>query len=287
MTCELILDGGLSTQLQAQGIDIDDRLWTARTLLDDPQAIEQAHGAFVDAGADVIITASYQISRAGFAASGLAPEGADEAISASIAVARRAAGDRALVAASIGPFGAISHDGAEYRGNYGIDRADLVAFHRSRIVIAEQMAPDWIAVETIPDIEEVHALAVALRGVSTPTWMSFSCADARSTCAGQPIEQAAAAAAAIDCVSAIGVNCTDPSVVRELIHRIADSVELPILVYPNAGGVWNASTGMWEQVSTIDMVDSARGWIDAGASWIGGCCGTDADAIAALATLRA
>ena len=99
MTCELILDGGLSTQLQAQGIDIDDRLWTARTLLDDPQAIEQAHRAFVDAGADVIITASYQISRAGFAASGLAPEGADEAISASIAVARRAAGDRALVAA--------------------------------------------------------------------------------------------------------------------------------------------------------------------------------------------
>jgi homocysteine S-methyltransferase len=67
----LILDGGLATELEAAGHDLSDRLWSARLLRDDPAAIEDAHLAFLRAGADIIETASYQASVEGFVAAGL------------------------------------------------------------------------------------------------------------------------------------------------------------------------------------------------------------------------
>ncbi len=298
----VVVDGGLSTQLTEQGADIAGPLWTGRALLAEPDTVRDAHAAFVVAGADVIITSSYQLSRRGFEAAGHTAEEADRALAASTRVASEAVasvpGSPALVAASVGPYGAILHDGSEYRGGYGLSRAHLVAFHRERLDVLLASAPDLLAVETIPDVEEAVALVAVLAEVpDVPAWLSFSARDGAHTAAGQPIEEAAAVAASIPSVVAVGINCTDPRFVAELVGRMRGSVDLPVVVYPNAGGEWDAATERWagayaEPGITPDGPHAGfpeavvRSWREAGAIAVGGCCGTDARTVAALAATR-
>ena len=126
-TAPVVVDGGLSTQLAVLGEDISGILWTGRVLLENPAAVQRAHADFVAAGADVVITASYQVSRWGFEQAGMTAQDADAALRASTAAARGAVasvpGSRARVASSVGPYGAILHDGSEYRGRYGAPTA--------------------------------------------------------------------------------------------------------------------------------------------------------------------
>jgi homocysteine S-methyltransferase len=281
MPAEQIIDGGLSTQLESMGHDISGNLWTARALFESPEAIVDAHRAFADAGADVLITASYQVSRQGFVEAGLTAQQADESLVRSVELARQAS-SFVKVAASIGPYGAILHDGSEYRGNYGLTREQLADFHRERISFLAGAGPDYLALETIPDVLEVQALTDALAGNEIPAWITFSAKDGAHTCAGQPIEEAVRAAEAIDGVTRVGINCTDPVYVPELIDRIRATTSLPVIVYPNSGGTWDASTGLWSGVTIDDIARNAVEWVEHGATWIGGCCGTDAEAIAAI-----
>lgn len=281
----VVLDGGLSTQLESRGHDVNDPLWTGRVLLDDPQAIAQAHGDFARAGADVVISSSYQVSRSGFARAGLPQQDADAALQASVQAARAGVqGTATRVAASVGPYGAILHDGSEYRGRYGLSHAALVDFHAERLEVLAAAAPDLLAVETIPDVDEARALVDVLRGVPhLPAWMTFSAADGERTCAGQPIEEAVAVAATAPSVMAVGVNCTDPRHVISLVRRMRAVTDLPIVVYPNAGGTWNPADGTWSTLaaSAFDPALVVE-WRENGARAIGGCCGTDARAIAAI-----
>ena len=281
MPAEIIIDGGMSTQLESMGHDISGTLWTARALLESPVAIVEAHRAFADAGADVLITASYQVSRQGFAEADLTAQQADEALVRSVELARQAS-STAQVAASVGPYGAILHDGSEYRGDYGLTREQLAEFHRERIGILAAAGPDFLAIETIPDVLEVQALADALEGNGIPAWITFSAKDVAHTCAGQPIEEAVRAAEAIPGITRVGINCTDPVFVPELIDRIRATTRLPVIVYPNAGGTWDSATGLWNGVTVDDIARNAIEWVEHGATWVGGCCGTDAKAIAAI-----
>lgn len=283
----VVVDGGLSTQLTRRGHDVSGSLWTGRVLLEDPSEVTRAHEDFVDAGADVVISASYQVSRAGFVAAGLTAAQADAALVASVTAARAAVptgGRPVRVAASVGPYGAILHDGSEYRGRYGLTHRQLVDFHRERLDVLLGAGPDLLAVETIPDAEEAAALAEALADTGVPAWLTFSAIDGGHVCAGQTIEEAGAIAAACPAVVATGINCTDPSFVSELVARLRAVVDLPLVVYPNAGGRWDPADGEWHG-GTLDSTSSAfpdeivRQWLDAGATAIGGCCGTDAATI--------
>ena len=155
-------------------------------------------------------------------------------------------GSGARVAASVGPYGAILHDGSEYRGRYGRTHRQLVDFHRERLDVLAATAPDLLAIETIPDVDEAAALVDVLADhPDLPAWMSFSAADDARTCAGQPIEEAVAVASSSPTVMALGINCTDPRHVRSLVERMRAATSLPIVVYPNAGGEWDASDGLW------------------------------------------
>lgn len=293
----VVVDGGLSTQLTSHGADMSGRLWTARALLDDPGAVARAHAAFVDAGATVVITASYQVSRLGFRAEGLARSQADAALAASVTVARHAADGGAAgrsavrVAASIGPYGAVLHDGSEYRGRYGLSHQELVDFHLPRLEILAASSPDLFAVETIPDVDEARAIVEALEAVpEVPAWMTFSAADEARTCAGQPIEEAVRVAAESPSVVAVGINCTDPRHVLALVTRVRAATDLPIVIYPNAGGTWDATSGAWSGEVAEGGVfadDLVRRWHGAGATAIGGCCGTDARSIRQVARVLA
>ncbi|HEV2215697.1 MAG TPA: homocysteine S-methyltransferase family protein, partial [Terracidiphilus sp.] len=164
-----VLDGGLATELELRGARIDGPLWSAQVLEDEPERLAEVHRAYAEAGADVVATASYQVSRKGYEESGLSAAQADAALTRAVEIARDAvegAGRRVLVAASLGPYGAVLHNGAEYHGNYEIGYGELVAFHRERIAVLARAegraAPDLLAFETIPSLDEARAIGEAM-----------------------------------------------------------------------------------------------------------------------------
>ena len=279
----IVLDGGLATQLEAQGADLSDALWSARLLVEDPDAIVDAHLAYYRAGARVATTASYQATFEGFAARGIGAEQAAVLLRRSVdlaAVARdRVAAERAdgiarFVAASIGPYGAMLADGSEYRGRYGLTVDRLRAFHRARLSVLVATDADVLAVETIPELEEGIAVAGLVAGTPGATaWISFSCADGARIRSGAPIEEAVAAVDGAPGIVAVGVNCTAPEHVPELLDRIASTTDLPIVAYPNSGEGWDAPRRAWigDRGSGVDG-SAARGWVERGARLVGGCC---------------
>ena len=271
----VVLDGGLATELERRGHDLSSALWSARLLRDDPAAIVDVHRAFVAAGAEVVTSASYQAS---FEALG---SDAHALLRLSVSLARDS-GAR-CVAASVGPYGAMLADGSEYRGDYGLSVAELRAWHRPRLEVLASAGADVLAVETIPCLVEVDALCAELASLDVPAWLSISCSGV-STRAGESAAEAFAVAAACPAIFAVGVNCTAPSDVTALV-RLAASSGKPVIVYPNSGEGWDAQRRAWTGTPGFDPAD-VRGWLDAGARLVGGCCRVRPEDIAALVLAR-
>ncbi|MCX5561622.1 homocysteine S-methyltransferase [Streptomyces sp. NBC_00038] len=288
-TGTVVLDGGMSNQLESAGHDLSDELWSARLLAERPEAIVEAHLGYFEAGADVAITSSYQATFEGFAKRGIPRERAAELLGLSVELAREAArrahakGVRRplWVAASVGPYGAMLADGSEYRGRYGLSVAELERFHRPRLEVLAAAAPDVLALETVPDTDEARALLRAVRGLGVPAWLSYSVAGDR-TRAGQPLEEAFALAADADEVIAVGVNCCAPEDVAGAVETAARVTGKPVVVYPNSGEVWDGRERAWSGRSSF-TAEQVTGWETAGARLIGGCCRVGPGAIAGIA----
>lgn len=284
----LVLDGGLSNQLAAAGADLSGTLWSARLLLDDPGAVVAAHEAYFLAGADVATTASYQVSFEGFSAAGIDEDTTAIVLRRSVELARTAAeraahGRELWVAASVGPYGAISADGSEYRGRYGLKKAELAAFHRRRLDVLVAAEPDFLAVETIPDLDEAAVLAELVDEYDVPAWLSYT-VDGDRTRAAQPLADAFAVAAGSGRIIATGMNCSPAPDVDAAIALAAEVSGKPVVVYPNSGQTWDAVTRSWQGEPTFDP-GRVGAWIDRGARLIGGCCQVGPDQIRALATM--
>lgn len=285
----VVLDGGMSNQLESAGHDLSDELWSARLLAERPEAVTEAHLAYFEAGADVAITASYQATFEGFAGRGIDRAEAARLIGLSVELARRAvrqARDKGVtrplwVAASAGPYGAMLADGSEYRGRYGLSVDALERFHRPRLEVLAAARPDVLALETVPDADEAAALLRAVRGLGVPAWLSYT-VDGPRTRAGQPLEEAFALAADADEVVAVGVNCCAPGDVDAAVATAARVTGKPVVVYPNSGEAWDAEARAWNGRSTFTP-DQVLGWRRAGARLIGGCCRVGPAAIASIA----
>jgi len=289
----LVLDGGLSNQLGAAGHDLDDELWSARLLLERPEAITEAHLAYVEAGADVLITAGYQATFEGFARRGLSEERAAEVLGSSVGLAREAARRAAAqaseesargpvwVAASVGPYGAMLADGSEYRGRYGLSVAELERFHRPRMEVLAAAGPDVLALETVPDADEARALLRVVRGLGVPAWLSYSVAGGR-TRAGQPLEEAFAVVSDVDEVIAVGVNCCAPQDVDAAVAAATRVTGKPVVVYPNSGETWDAGARAWSGRPAF-VPEQVTAWQKAGARLIGGCCRVGPEAVTRIA----
>ncbi len=282
----LILDGGLATELEGRGADLDDPLWSARVLLENPDLIAGVHADYLAAGADVIATATYQATLPGFERHGLDRATAVRVLRDSVAAAcaardrfwseptHRVGRPRPLVAASIGPYGAYRADGSEYTGDYDLDRHALAAFHRPRLEILASAGADLLAFETVPSLLEAEVLVSLLAEVpDTPAWLSFSCRDETHTCHGEPFEEAVALADSSARIVAVGVNCTPPRHVEGLLERAARATRTPLLAYPNSGEGWDPEGHRWLP-GEPDEVWSPDSWVRAGARLVGGCCRT-------------
>ncbi|MFE3140019.1 homocysteine S-methyltransferase [Streptomyces scopuliridis] len=282
----VVLDGGLSNQLAAQGCDLSDALWSARLLVDGPEQIEAAHAAYVRAGARVLITAGYQATYEGFARRGVSHDAASALLVRSVELARRAGAagpDEVWVAASVGPYGAMLADGSEYRGRYGLSVRELERFHRPRIETLASAGPDALALETVPDTDEAEALLRAAAGCGVPVWLSYSIEGER-TRAGQPLADAFALAAGDEQVIAVGINCCEPGDADRAVELAASVTGKPVVVYPNSGEGWDAVARRWRGNATFDP-SRVRSWQAAGARLVGGCCRVGPEQIAELSAL--
>ncbi|WP_030338636.1 homocysteine S-methyltransferase [Streptomyces sp. NRRL S-1022] len=285
----VVLDGGMSNQLESAGHDLSDELWSARLLAERPEAVTEAHLAYFRAGAAVAITASYQATFEGFAKRGISRAEGTRLLGLSVELAREAArqaqgegvGRPLWVAASVGPYGAMLADGSEYRGRYGLSVEELERFHRPRLEVLAEAAPDVLALETVPDADEAAALVRAVRGLEVPAWLSYT-VDGRHTRAGQPLEEAFALAAEADEVIAVGVNCCAPGDVAYAVETAARVTGKPVVVYPNSGEAWDAEARAWTGRTTFGA-EQVKAWRDAGARLIGGCCRVGPPAITSMA----
>ncbi|MGA2755308.1 MAG: homocysteine S-methyltransferase [Terracidiphilus sp.] len=288
-----VIDGGLATELEYTGARIDGPLWSAHVLEDEPEKLLAVHRAYIQAGAECIATCSYQVSRMGYAEVGLAAERADAALLRSVELARSVVAEfperRVLVAGSLGPYGAALHNGGEYTGNYDCSYADLVRFHRERIEVFAQasgeQAPDLLAFETFPSLEEARAVGEAMAPwPELSAWFSFSCRDESHVSHGERVADCAALVASFPQTVAIGVNCVPPKWIPALIAELRSASDKPIVVYPNSGEGWDAARRCWTGVTDPEEfgLDAAE-WFKAGAQMVGGCCRTRPAHIRAVA----
>ncbi len=272
------LDGGLSTALENNGNKLTTSLWTGELILVNPSEITKAHLDFINAGADIIITSSYQISYLGCSKRGWSESKTDQALRGSTQLAKDAvlkSGKSVKVASSIGPYGAALADGSEYKGNYGVTKSALKDFHARRLEVLISTSPDLLALETMPDTFEVELLLELLSDCPIPYWVSYSCKAGNQTNAGQSFTEAVSLAKD---AMAVGINCTAPELITDLLLS-AEGVK-PFVVYPNSGRSWNAKTKEWEGSSETGFDELLiKSWILAGAQIIGGCCGIGADEI--------
>ena len=189
-----------------------------------------------------------------------------------------------LIAASIGPYGAMLHDGSEYRGGYGVSTDVLRAFHAERLQLFDEGGVDVLACETIPSLLEAQVLAELLADCATPAWVSFSCKDGERVSDGAPVEEAATVFSDHPTVLAVGLNCTPPQHAVELVRRFRDALpDKAVIAYPNSGETWNAEQGNWTGTAKpLDYAHAAGEWVAAGARIVGGCCRTGPAHIVAI-----
>jgi homocysteine S-methyltransferase len=293
-----VLDGGMATELERKGFNLAGPLWSAQVLESSPEAIAAVHRDYLEAGADCLLTASYQVSAEGFQEIGFSPTNAKnaaaKALRASVALADRVrseyqtgASRKIWVAASLGPYGAMLHDGSEYHGNYECSFEELVGFHDRRIAVLTTTNADFLAFESIPSLEEAKAILAALRPYpDVAAYLSFTCRDGTHLSHGERLRACAELLDRQPQVIGIGVNCTAPELIANLIGELATVTSKPIIVYPNSGEQWDAVHRCWQGDGQIHAFGELAGrWRGAGAQWIGGCCRTGPEHVRAVAQM--
>jgi len=315
----LILDGGLATELECRGCDLNNDLWSAKVLIDNPEEIKSVHTAYLEAGCDIITTASYQASFEGFEKYGFDRETASNFLKQSVQIAQEARSTfllqyqnevgksneekeefqlktkkTPLIAASVGCYGAFLADGSEYDGSYGVELGIemLMEWHSARLDALLQAGPDIIAFETIPCLEEVEALvnlttqyALVKSNMMPSAWISFVCQNGTSLASGQKLSDAVQLVDALDTeniIAAVGINCTAPQYVLEAARIISSITSRKIIVYPNRGENWDSANHEWTQgtgTSDADLAALAAACFNIGVNVFGGCCRTSPSTI--------
>ncbi|XP_066356595.1 homocysteine S-methyltransferase 3 [Miscanthus floridulus] len=299
----LVLDGGLATELEANGADLNDPLWSAKCLLSSSHLIRKVHMDYLEAGANILITASYQATIQGFESKGFSQEQSENLLTKSVEIALEAREmflkehleksipiqHPILVAASIGSYGAYLADGSEYSGDYGEagTKEFLKDFHRRRLQVLAEAGPDLIAFETIPNKLEAQAYVELLEecNVNIPAWLSFNSKDGVHIVSGDSLIECATIADKCAKVGAVGINCTPPRFIHGLILSIRKVTDKPILIYPNSGERYDGEKKEWVEstgVSDGDFVSYVNEWCKDGAVLIGGCCRTTPNTIRAI-----
>ncbi len=296
----IVLDGGMATELEKRGFELNDHLWSAAILADKPSAIRDVHLSFLEAGADCIITSSYQATIDGFIKKGYSSVEAANLIKLSVKLAREAVNtymdnnsceDRPvpIVAGSAGCYGSSLADGSEYRGDYHLEIEEYKKFHEYRVELLAESGADLIAFETLPCSEEGFAIIELMKFYpEMPYWLSFSVKDESRISNGDLFSDFVKKAEYRQNYIGCGINCSSPENVTGVMQQLAGMKTGNFVVYPNSGEVYDKSCNCWKESGEKNMfINYVDRWYSLGAKIIGGCCRTGPEEIRYISDFRA
>lgn len=282
----MIIDGALASELQRRGCDLNDSLWSAKVLIEQPELIQQVHYDYFKAGADCAITASYQATPMGFAQKGIELEESIKLIKTSVKLAQQAKmqylndikEDKALlIAGSVGPYGAYLANGSEYTGDYQLSESEFIAFHKDRVTALIDAGVDILACETMPSFLEIKALAKLIQQFPMVNcWFSLTLKDQQHISDGTPLTEVIEYLNSIEQMVSVGINCIALEKVTPALEVLSKLTSKPLIVYPNSGEEYDPTTKQWHKNHhhNCTFANQLDTWIKLGAKLIGGCCQT-------------
>ncbi|GFY98813.1 homocysteine methyltransferase 2 [Actinidia rufa] len=244
-----VIDGGLATELERNGADLNDPLWSAKCLLTSPHLIRKVHLDYLEAGSDIIITASYQATIQGLWPKAFLKERVKPCLKEVWKLP-------------------LSHEIYIMENVVNVSVMELVMCQISlklRLLLSFLRKKD----------------------IKIPAWFAFNSKDGINVVSGDSLLECAAIAEACKRVIAVGINCTPPRFIHNLILSVKKVTTKPILIYPNSGESYDPDRKEWVQntgVSDEDFVSYVNTWCEAGASLVGGCCRTTPNTIRAIHT---
>lgn len=299
----LVLDGALGTQLESAippGLPLQIKshpLWSTKVLIEQPDLIRQVHQSYVDAGADIITTATYQASKPTLRKFGdYSSEQTEELWNTAIDLASVGS----AVAALVGPYAGFLANGCEYTGDYGsTSLRQLWQYHALHLLwFASHPKVGVVAIETIPNLLELKALSVVLRQVysnpraTKPFWLSLCMRLESQLADGTPIEEVCQVLNGMlrsptiqRSIVAIGCNCVDFELVTGIVLNLRHHLDwhVPVVVYPNLGMQYDHdiadATTYGHLTNHRRWAALVREWVDLGVSIVGGCCSTGPEEI--------
>ena len=271
----IFLDGATGSNLQKKGMPVG--VCPEKWILENPEKLIELQRAFIDAGTNIVYAPTFTANRIKLKEYGLEDQ-VREMNHALVALSREAAGDRALVAAD------ITMTGEQLSPMGKLDFEELVDVYKEQITCAMEAGADLLVVETMMSLQETRAAVIAAKEVTDAAIMATMTfeSDGR-TLYGTDAVTAAVVLESLG-VAAVGTNCsTGPDKMVEVVRSMAQVTSIPIIAKPNAGLPSLDENG--DTVYDMDEESFAREMrqvVEAGASIVGGCCGTTPDYIRAL-----
>ncbi len=260
----VLADGAWGTELRRRGLGAGGcaDLWN----LENPGAVEEVARAYVEAGSRIILTNTFQASRPALARRGLVGRTA-EINRAGAAISRRAAGASAAVFAAMGPTGVPLPGGEDEVSRAFAEQAGLLA----------EGGADALLIETLSDPAEARLAVRAALGTGLPVVASFTFG--RGTAPEEAAREMEAAGA-----RAVGANCgADSREAPGICRRLRAATRLPLWAKPNAGLPLMRGDEPVYPMTPEEFARLAAELAEAGASFVGGCCGAGPDFIRAAA----
>ena len=267
-----ILDGAMGTMLQQAGLKLGDRPETLSITA--PDVVQSIQRRYVQAGSRLLLANTFCANAHKLAGTGF---GVEEVVAASIAVAKRACeGTDAKVALDIGPIGEL----LEPLGTLRFDEA--YALFSQMIKAGVAAGADAVFFETFSDLNELRAGVLAAKECSDlPVFASMTFEQSGRTFLGVRAECAAMSLSALG-VCALGINCSlCPKEAAPILRKMREVTDLPLILKPNAG-LPDPATGEYH-TTPEEFAAACAEATEIGAAYIGGCCGTSPEFIAALA----
>lgn len=289
----VVLDGAMSTPLERLGADTNNDLWTAKALIDNEELVYEVHKMYFEAGADLIITDTYQANVQAFEKVGYSEKEARNLIKKAVKIAQKArddyenkTGKHNYIAGTIGPYGAYLANGSEYRGDYELSVEEYQQFHLPRIEELVNAEVDILAIETQPKLDEVLAILELLKEKypQQKVYVSYTLSDDDTISDGTPLPRAIHALEDYSQVIAVGINCVKLELVEPALKNMKEITDKHLIVYPNSSAVYYPKSKTWSQPKTSATFEELiPNWYEAGARIIGGCCTTGPKEIKAVA----
>lgn len=271
-----IFDGAMGTMLQAGGL----KPGACPELMnvEHPDVVKSIHEAYIKAGSTIIETNTFGASTIKLEHYGLADR-MTELNTAAVKIAKSAAGERAKVAGSMGPTGRF----IQPLGDLDFEAAYQVFYEQSQALAAAGV--DYFIIETCIDIQEMRAALLAAKEAAPkiPVICQLSYSEDGRTVTGTDPQSAAVILAAMR-ADIIGVNCSlGPEQLVPIVKTLAENCQVPISVQPNAGMPYLDNGETKFPMGAVEFGTWGRKLVEAGASFLGGCCGTTPEHIKELA----